>query len=238
MARPGRALVSSPRSTTTWPPTTTYGIPAEGMAGILVRGAVDDRRRIEESQVRVGADANAALVRHGRRSALEASRRLERHPPEGVHQRHHAFVPHVAAEDLGIGTRRARVSPPVFDEAVAGDHRERAGNRGARLLLGSPVDDHRAPGLPRLLERRSRQALAGGHELVQGKALVGPARPVVEEGRLDLRHPGAVGIRLGRHVLTRVTGRLDGGEKLVEVVTRRRIDMHDVQRRARGRLRP
>jgi nucleoside-diphosphate-sugar epimerase len=72
-------------------------------------------------------------------------------------------------------------------------------------------------------------ALARGHELVLRKPVVGPGFPVVEERRLDLGHPGTVWVRFGRHILSRVAGRLDGRQELGEVVAARRIHVHDVQ---------
>ncbi len=124
--------------------------------------------------------------------------------------------------------------PAVFDEAVAGNHRERTRDGCPRLLLGPPVNDHRAAGLSRLREGLPRQPLARGHQLVQGKALVRPCGPVVEERRLDLRHPGPVRIGFGRHVLPGVASRSYGREEPVELATGRRVDVHDVQWRARG----
>ena len=122
------------------------------------------------------------------------------------------------------------MSPPFLDEAVAGNHRQRARDCGACLLLGSTVDDHSATAQSRLLERRAREALAGRDELMLRDALVGPAPPVIEERGLDLGHPCAVGIGLGRDVLTPVARRLDGGQKLRELVVCRRVDVDDVER--------
>src|SRR6188474_1631519 len=47
---------------------------------------------------------------------------------------------------------RARVPSAVFDEAVARDQRERAGDCRAGLLFGTAVDDYGAAGRPGLLE--------------------------------------------------------------------------------------
>ena len=169
--------------------------------------------------------AIAGVRRSRRRAGSSVIRR------SGVHQRHHLLVADVFAQHLGKRARRARVAAAVLDEAVAGDHRERAGDGRARLCFGSPVDDHRAAGRARLAERGARQALAGRHELVQCETFVRPGLPVVEQRRLDLGHARAVRIRFGRHVLPGVARGLDRREKRVDLGVGRRVDVDDVQRR-------
>src|SRR5262245_17454218 len=175
-----------------------------GNRSIFVRRAVDDRRRIEDRQVGVGAGLDAALLRHHRRAWFKAPRRVERHAPERVHQRDDFLFAHVLSENLRIRSRRAWMAAAVFDEPVAGDHGERAGDGRSRLFLAPAMDDDSAACRPGFPERRARQALAGRYELVLRETRVRPGLPVVEQRRLDFRHAGAVRIRLRRDVLSAV----------------------------------
>ena len=164
-SRPG--AVTCPASTTTWPFTITNGMPADGM--LASSYVARSMARFAGSKMVRSASAPTlirpffAIAGYAR---LESPRRLQRHPPECVHQRHGLLLADVLAEHLRVGARRARMSAAVLDEAVAGDHRQRADDGRARLRLGSAVDDHRATGRAGLRERRAREALAGRHELV------------------------------------------------------------------------
>ena len=82
IARPGRAEVTLPPSTTVSPAMMTVGIPADGMVGVLVGGAIDHGCRIEDRQVGVGARrvmrpffAIAGVRRSRRRAGSSVMRR-------------------------------------------------------------------------------------------------------------------------------------------------------------------
>ena len=137
IARPGRAVVTLPLSTTTWPTDDHVRNARRGNRRVFVRRSIDDGGRIEDRQVGVGADA-----RRGPSSPSPGTRASRRCAGSSVIWRsasisvHRVLVAHILAEHLGERARRARVPAAVLDESVARDHGERTGDGGARLLLG------------------------------------------------------------------------------------------------------
>ena len=111
----------------------------------------------------------------------------------------------------------------VLDEAVAGDHGERAGDRGAGLLFGAAVDDHGAAGSRAFPKLASRQPLAASRRAGAGQT--------GRRASSSSRRRAPIGSRSSPRrmeyasVVTswpRVAGRLDRREERVELRSRGR----------------
>ena len=205
-ARPAIARsTSSPSRTTNVPPTSTYGMPADGWWRVLVGGAVDHRGRVEDDEIGVGADLDAALLRHGRARSPRGG------APAGSVMRASASssvstpsLAHVAAEHARVRAGAARVlAAVVHRHAVRGDHHARVAQRLPRLqppaCRGS---DHAAALAPVSLEALLRQSLARRRPTGDRRSRCRCARcqPVARRAPTRSKRRGRrVGVHLGRH---------------------------------------
>src|SRR6266404_10003615 len=105
------------------------------------------------------------------------------------------------AKNAGVRTRPARMTFAVLQTAVACDHRQRAGNRKPRNLLGDCMTYNGAARLPVSGETIRGESLAGRHPLQVFEVDAQRFLPsFVVDCRFDIRLRSRIWIALGCHV--------------------------------------
>ena len=106
------------------------------LEGLFEGGFVDDALGIEDGDVGVGADADAAFVFEGGGAILQALRGHECHFSQGGHQVEGFFFADVVAEDAGKSALSAWMDFGVgAGNAIAGNHDRGIGDGCASGLL-------------------------------------------------------------------------------------------------------
>ncbi len=199
--------------------------------------------RVPPFHVRVRADTQASLLPHRRHACLESLRRQQRHFAERVHQRERpnprtpspfgrGGTKRIAAEHPGERSRGPRMAHAVLPVRVARDDGEWTGDRcdDHRLLIRVHDDGPARPAIA--LKALAIQPLARRRPFQLGQALIGSGLiDVLDRGRLNLRHPGVIRIRLRCHVASVRARLFDHLEQLGSLGETDAIDVHHVQRR-------
>src|ERR1700730_17191663 len=208
--------------------------------GVLERvvegGFVDDALGIEDGDVGVGTDADAALVFEHGGAILQALGRHQGHFAEGGHQVESFFFANVVAQDAREGALPAGMNFwPRGGHAVAGDHDAGVCDRGAGSLFRNGKDNHQAAFFTEFFEGFSGEALAGFAPL---KIFVADALTFlpagIENGGLEIGAGGGVGIALGGDVESVFLRALHHGDELRRGFESDAGDVHDVKRRSCG----
>ncbi len=178
--------------------------------GILKGGLVADLGGVEDGEVGVGTDADAAFIQHRRDTMFEAHGGHEGHLADGVHQAERLFFADIFGKDAREGSGGAGVALAFDDvEAIGSNHRKRAQDGVAHVLFGVGMNDHNTGLLAVLEEGVAGKALAGGTPLqrpIVGGELIDPG---IEEGRLNAGGTGGIGVGFCRDVEATGTGIAD-----------------------------
>ena len=197
---------------------------------LLVGRLIQHLRRIEHHQVRIGRQAHTALVLHPGHTLLQPARGQERQLLHRLHQRERTHLANIPAQHARTGAGMPRMA----GQTVAGNHRQRMGQRVPHHGLGIGVDNDHATRLPKLRKALGREPLAGRGPL---QIAVINARPPLPAGIKDrgpnVRHARRVRIALHAQVQPARPRRAEEFQHPRGGLVRGALHMADMRGRAR-----
>ncbi len=205
---------------------------AFGILGRVLKGrAVDDSCRVEDSDIGIGADLDAAFDAHRGNGLFQTPGGQQRHFANRVHQRESILLTNINPKHAREAACPAWMPLAVFDQTIAGDDDARVSGGKARDLFGDRMADDRTALFAVTRESFRRQPFAGRHPLQVFECnteLLLPA--LVVDGRFEARLRRRVGISLRRDVQAAPRGAFDHAQAGGSLPQAHAGNVHHVQR--------